>query len=192
MTSSRRPRPNLRPNATLHRYLVLPPADLLARAREELEAQAAAGARPATTRVHTVATLTGHAALAMGPYTALVDNGPARRAGVSAGLQAAGHLLGDECEISSLRREDYDFVAPTSSEWDVKQVNTAPSAQTRRGHQFPAAVMAIGSGFDKHGLDSEDPLAYTHVDIAGSGNGSDGNPSGTPIAAFVGHYLLGL
>lgn len=53
-------------------------ADLLAAAREELEAQGPA--RPAFTRVHTVATLTGHAALAMGPYTALV-----RRAGGGCG-----------------------------------------------------------------------------------------------------------
>lgn len=60
-----------------------------------------------------------------------MDNGPARKAGVSSALAAAGHLLGDPSEISSLRREDFDFVAPTSPEWDVKQVNTAPSAQVR-------------------------------------------------------------
>jgi leucyl aminopeptidase len=173
-------------------------ADLLAVVVEELEAQqasepsAAAAAALANTRVHTVATLTGHAALAMGPYTALVDNGAARRAGVSAGLAGAGELLGDCAEVSSLRREDWDFVASTSPEWDVKQVNTAPSAQTRRGHQFPAAVLQRASGMDRHGLDSATPVAYTHIDIAGSGNGADGNPSGAPIAALLGHYVLGL
>ena len=170
--------------------------DLLAQAREEIEAQSSSSSVAAdSVVVHTVATLTGHASLAVGPYSALVDNGPARKARISASLAAAGELLGDPCEISSLRREDFDFVAPATSEYDVKQVNNLPSAQTRRGHQFPAAVMAIGSGFDKHGLDSASPIPFTHIDIAGSsvsGPFIDGVPSGAPVAALVGRYLLGL
>ena len=61
--------------------------------------------------------------------------------------------------------------------------------------QFPAAVMAIGSGLSKHGADSAHPIAYTHMDIAGSsitGSFLDGVPSGAPVAALVGHYVLGL
>jgi leucyl aminopeptidase len=96
-------------------------------------------------------------------------------------------------EVSTLRREDYAFVAPTTPEYDVRQVNAAPSAQTQRGHQFPAAVMLIASGLDKHGVDSADPIAYTHIDIAGSSNYApfaDGQTTGAPIPALVAHYVL--
>merc|ERR1712080_707014 len=57
----------------------------------------------------TVATLTGHAVLANGPSTALVDNGPARKAGFSQKMFATGEECGDMFEISSLRRDDYQL-----------------------------------------------------------------------------------
>jgi leucyl aminopeptidase len=108
-------------------------------------------------------------------------------------VQTAGEAFGDPFEVSSLRREDYAFVAPTTPEYDVRQVNTAPSSQTQRGHQFPAAVMLIGSGLDAHGVDSRDPIAYSHLDIAGSSNVppfADGQTSGAPIAALTAAYVL--
>lgn len=48
----------------------------------------------------TIATLTGHACLAYGDeYTAILDNGPARMAGVSQKLQAAGDMVADPFEV---------------------------------------------------------------------------------------------
>lgn len=47
------------------------------------------------------------------------------------------------------------------------QCNNKGSSDTSRGHQFPAAFMICAAGLDKHGLASDRPLAYTHLDIAG-------------------------
>lgn len=122
-----------------------------------------------------------------------MDNGAARAAGVGASLQALGDAWADPFEVSSLRREDFDFVAPKTREYDVKQVNNAPSSQTPRGHQFPAAVLALGSGFDKHGLESDDPIAYSHLDVAASTVAApyiDGVVTGQPVTVLVAKYAL--
>ncbi|KAI9094669.1 hypothetical protein DFS34DRAFT_651911 [Phlyctochytrium arcticum] len=147
------------------------------------------------TRILTVATLTGHAVRAVGNYTAVLDNGPAREAGISQRLYKAGHTFGDPCELSSLRREDYEFVQPGSANEDVVQANDKASTMTCRGHQFPAAFMAIASGLTNHGLDSEHPISYTHVDIAGSAEeGGKGLSlmavTGAPVAALTGAFVL--
>merc|ERR1719259_9051 len=92
----------------------------------------------------TIATLTGHAVVAMGPYTALVDNGPARKAGFSHQLFRTGEECGDQFEISSLRRDDYEKVHDASKEFvDVLQCNNLASSRTPRGHQLPAAFMHL-------------------------------------------------
>lgn len=58
----------------------------------------------------TIATLTGHAYLSVGePYSIIMDNGPAARLQVAQNVQAAGHLMGDMFEISTIRKEDYAF-----------------------------------------------------------------------------------
>lgn len=58
----------------------------------------------------TVATLTGHACLAVGePFSIIMDNGPAQRLNVSKEVQDAGNTIGDLFEISTIRREDYNF-----------------------------------------------------------------------------------
>ncbi len=58
----------------------------------------------------TVATLTGHACLAVGqPYSIILDNGPARARRVAQRVQQAGDAVGDLFEISTVRREDYEF-----------------------------------------------------------------------------------
>jgi leucyl aminopeptidase len=41
----------------------------------------------------TIATLTGHAVLAVGPYSAVMDNGPARAEGFANKLQVKNFLL---------------------------------------------------------------------------------------------------
>ena len=62
-----------------------------------------------------------------------------------------------------------------------------------RGHQFPMAFLSIASGLEAHGSDSEQPLPFTHIDIAGSGveNGDwqHGKPSAAPVAALAARYL---
>ena len=48
----------------------------------------------------TVATLTGHCCLAVGDgYTVVMDNGPARHAGVSQLLQQAGDQMAEPVEV---------------------------------------------------------------------------------------------
>jgi len=117
----------------------------------------------------TMATLTGHACLAVGPYSAIMDNGPAKAAGTAQAVQAAGDSVGDMFEVSTVRREDWDLIQDKSGEFvSTLQCNNAPSSRTPRGHQFPAAFLTRVSGLDHHQLSSEKPLKYSHLDIAGS------------------------
>lgn len=161
-------------------------ADLLSHLREDaLQAE--------NPMLFSVATLTGHAALAMGPYTAAVENGPARAQGIAARLFDLGEAWGDPFEVSHLRREDWDFVRPRSKADDVLSCNNEPSSRTTRGHQFPAAFLNIASGLDAHGGDSAQPLPYTHLDVAGSavekGDFQHGRPTGAPIVALTRAFL---
>ncbi len=135
-----------------------------------------------------VATLTGHSGRAVGPYSVLIDNGPAKKHGVAQTLDAIGERWGDPFEVSRLRREDYDFIRARTKADDVLSCNNAPSVDTSRGHQFPAAFMAVASGLDAHGSDSHEPLPYTHIDLGGSGcEGGDwqhGRPTAAPVTAL--------
>lgn len=164
--------------------------DLLA----EMKERALALADPAKARLFTCATLTGHVVRTYGPYGAAMDNGPAKRACVGGRIKEAGDLLADPFEVSSIRRDDYSFVAPKSAREDVLQANTQPSTMTSRGHQYPFAFMSIASGLDKHGSDSDKPIAYTHLDIAGAaeetGIGQLGRPTGCPIPALTEAFIL--
>jgi len=157
-------------------------ADLLSNLR-------VSGKKANNPELFTVATLTGHAGRAVGPYNIALDNGPAHERFTSESLSEAGDLLGDPFEVSRLRREDYAFVAPRTKADDVMQCNNAASSATPRGHQFPAAFLVIASGLDSHGVDSEKPLPFTHIDIGGSGcEGGDwqhGKPSGRPVVAML-------
>jgi leucyl aminopeptidase len=157
-------------------------ADLLSHLRLE-------AAKCDAPRLFSVATLTGHAGRAVGPYNIALDNGPARALGTAEALMAAGDRFGDPFEVSRLRREDFDFVQPRSRADDVLSCNNAPSSATPRGHQFPMAFLCLASGLDKHGLDSAVPLPFTHVDIGGSGcEGGDwqhGRPTGRPLVALL-------
>jgi leucyl aminopeptidase len=102
-------------------------ADLLSHLRED-----AVGA--ASPRLFTVATLTGHAHRAMGPYSIALDNRPARELGIAAGLSRVGDAWGDPFEVSRLRREDWEFVRPRTTADDVLSCNNAASSATARGH----------------------------------------------------------
>ncbi len=167
-------------------------ADLLA----EMKERALASSAPHRARLFTCATLTGHVARTYGPYAAAMDNGPARLLGVGERIRASGNALGDCFEVSTLRRDDFDLIAPGSNREDVLQASPKPSAQTNRGHQYPAAFLTIASGLASHGLDAPAPrrLAYTHLDIAGAAEeapGPLGRLTGTPIAALFGAFVRG-
>ncbi len=157
-------------------------ADLLSHLREEaLKAKAPT--------LFSVATLTGHAGRAVGPYSIAVENGPARAAGVAQSLSVAGDAWADPFEITRSRREDFAFIRPRSRADDVLSCNNAASSVTARGHQFPMAFLAIASGLDKHGRDGHPPLPYAHLDIGGSGvEGGDwqhGRPTAAPVVALA-------
>eukprot|EP01027_Heterolobosea_sp_BB2_P002046 GEZU01003082.1.p2 GENE.GEZU01003082.1~~GEZU01003082.1.p2 ORF type:complete len:250 (+),score=84.81 GEZU01003082.1:1014-1763(+) len=144
-------------------------------------------------RLFTCATLTGHAPRAVGTYGLCLDNGPARRLGISRRLYDAGELWGDNFEVSSIRREDYDFIKPKNNTYDVLQCNNAPSSGTSRGHQFPAAFLIVASGLDKHGIDSQQPIPFTHLDIAGNYVEDDdwqfGKVTAAPVVALAALFV---
>ena len=73
---------------------------------------------------------------------------------------------------------------------DLLQCNNLPSTMTSRGHQFPAAFMIMASGLDKHGIDSDKPLPYSHLDIAGSSGPFPGIPSANPLIALAGYFIV--
>uniref|UniRef100_A0A3Q4I022 Zgc:152830 n=1 Tax=Neolamprologus brichardi TaxID=32507 RepID=A0A3Q4I022_NEOBR len=142
-------------------------------------------------QLFTIATLTGHAIRAMGPnYSIIMDNGPAHHSGNAAQWQKAGEVLGDLFEVSTIRREDYEFHKGQSEYEDILQCNNLPSSATPRGHQTPAAFLIMASGLDKHGVDSEAPLPYSHIDIAGSSGPFPGVPTGAPIITMATNYIL--
>lgn len=167
-------------------------ADLLSLARTRvLEESKGEAPAPGSVIVHSVATLTGHAVVAYGNYTSVNGNGPAVRLGLPTGIQAAGQAFGDCCEVSTLRREDYRFVAARRPHYDVLQCNSAPSSRTPRGHQFPMAFLSCASGLVDHGVDSKVPIPYCHLDIAGSANVGDvatGYETGAAVVALTAHY----
>ena len=161
-------------------------ADLLSHLREK-----AVDATEPT--LFSCATLTGHAALSAGPNTIAVENATAHATGVGRRLSETGDAWGDTFEISRSRREDFEFIAPRSKADDVLSCNNKPSSATPRGHQFPMAFLVVASGLSEHGLRSDKPLAYAHLDVAGSGTeGGDwqhGRPTGAPINALTNAFV---
>ncbi|KAH8407245.1 hypothetical protein KR222_011121, partial [Zaprionus bogoriensis] len=140
--------------------------------------------------IFTIATLTGHAFISAGEgQSIIVDNSVAASEDHARKLQAAGQAHGEPFEVSVLRQCDFDFNAAKVIGEDVVQSNSLPSVRTPRGHQVPAAFMIKATGLDKHGLDSEKPLKYTHLDIAGSAGEYPEMPTAAPIVALVKTHL---
>ncbi|XP_058813167.1 putative aminopeptidase W07G4.4 [Topomyia yanbarensis] len=138
----------------------------------------------------TIATLTGHAVLAVGNHSIVMDNGPARAAGHGLRLQEQGEKIGDPFEISILRKEDFDSHAGECYGEDVVQAQKMPSSKSVRGHQRPVAFIMLASGLEKHGLKSNRPIKYSHLDIAGSSGELPDPPTGAPILALARTHLL--
>ncbi|MGZ9897432.1 M17 family metallopeptidase [Shewanella gaetbuli] len=156
-------------------------ADLLSHLRE----QAINATAPS---LFSVATLTGHVVRAYGGYTALVENVVAKQQKVAEKLYQAGQQWAEPFEVSHLRPEDFEKVADKNGAADVISSNNAPSSITARGHQYPAAFLLKASGLDKHGLNHNIPLSFTHIDIAGSATEGDplyGKPTAQPLVALL-------
>ncbi|KAM7538043.1 hypothetical protein Aperf_G00000066338 [Anoplocephala perfoliata] len=158
--------------------------DLLCEAKE----QALEAVNP---YLFTIATLTGHVTRAYKCYTAVMDNGPARKHRVAFELQRAGEKVSDMAEVSTVRREDYEMAKGLTEYEDLLQCNNLPSSGTPRGHQFPAAFMIAASGLDEHGLGCEKKqLPYTHLDIACSAGLIGTVPTAAPVSMFVSMFVL--
>ena len=164
-------------------------SDLLSHMRVE-----ASNAPTGNDHLFSVATLTGHAAIAFGPYTALIENASAKQRNTADSIILAGEKWGDPCEQSLLRPEDFQFIKPRTKADDVLSSNNAPSVSTVRGHQFPAAFLIVSAGLDQHGTKSDLPLNFTHIDIAGSGvenlDWQHGKPTAAPVAALLNGLVL--
>lgn len=157
-------------------------ADLLAHLREE----ATSSPDPL---LASIATLTGHAVIAFGPYTAVVETSVARRRESAAPLVRAAEVLGEGLERSRLRAEDYAMCAAKGPAEDVVSCNSLPSSRTPRGHQFPAAFLDIVSGLRAHNAKATEAIPFLHIDIAGSvvgaGGWAFGVPTGAPVLALA-------
>jgi len=141
-----------------------------------------------------VATLTGHVVRCYGSYTATVENAVARQDGIAASIANEGQAWGEPIEQSVLRRDDFAKIIDPSGAADILSSNNAPSSVTARGHQYPAAFLIQASGLSSHGSASKMPLAYTHVDIAGSateGHPQYGKPTAAPLVGLYKHITRG-
>lgn len=140
--------------------------------------------------LYTVATLTGHACIAVGEYTCVMDNKVAENAGHGLNYCKAGEALGDPAEISPLRKEDFAFHRSPALGEDLLQCNNLPSSRTPRGHQTPAAFLIMASGLDIHDANSTKPIKYTHLDVAGSAGDIPHPPTGASLLALAQLHLL--
>lgn len=142
-------------------------------------------------QMFSVATLTGHVVRCYGGYTAVVENSVAKQANVATNMQELASLWGEPIEVSQLRRDDFSKIVDPSAAADMLSSNNAPSSVTARGHQYPAAFLIEASGLSLHGLNADTPIAYSHIDIAGSateGHPQYGSPTATPLVGLF-HYM---
>ncbi|CAG9860635.1 unnamed protein product [Phyllotreta striolata] len=139
----------------------------------------------------TIATLTGHAHRTVGEgYSIAMDNGPARKVQTYQKLQNAGDVVADPFEVSVVRKEDFNNYKGIMEGDDVIQSLPRPSVQIARGHQGPAAFLIMASGLDKHGSEHEQPLKYTHLDIAASSGILPEPATGSPVIALAKAFLF--
>lgn len=63
--------------------------------------------------------------------------------------------------------------------------------QTRRLKEKRCGLTSVNDWFlSQHGVDSDAPLPYSHVDIAGSSGPFPGVPTGAPILAMATNYIM--
>lgn len=140
--------------------------------------------------IYTIATLTGHEVLSYGYHAAIMDNGPARQVRHAENLQESSDIYGQPMEISRLHSEDYDFNNADNEYADIRQGCTKPSVQTIRGHMSPALFLIRGSRLDEHGIDSNAPIKFTHLDIGASSLEFPHVSFPNPLLALIGHHII--
>ena len=88
----------------------------------------------------TIATLTGAAVRAFGPYTGVMDNGPAKKENFALKLQETGELYGDMFEVSIIRKDEFEYIKDKTGDYgELLQIGKGNSKS--RGHQYPAAFL---------------------------------------------------
>jgi leucyl aminopeptidase len=140
--------------------------------------------------LYTIATLTGHEVLTYGYHAAIMDNGPARAVQHAETLQHTSDIFGQPMEISRLHSEDIEFNNALSEHADIRQGGTLPSVQTLRGHMSPGAFLIRGSRIDEYGIDSKNPIKYTHLDIGSCMTEAPHVSYPNPLFALIGHHIL--
>ena len=107
-------------------------------------------------------------------------------------LQQQATQWGEPFEVSTLRPEDFAKIRDVSGAAEILSSNNAPSSITARGHQYPTAFLLKASGLFDQGVTAPIPLAYTHLDIAGSATEGDplyGKPTASPLVGLY-QYLI--
>jgi len=136
----------------------------------------------------TIATLTGAAVRAYGPYTGIMDNGPAKKENFASKLQETGELYGDMFEISNIRKDEFEYIKDKTGDYgEILQIGKGNSKN--RGQIYPAAFLQKGSGLTDHQVSSEKPLKYTHLDVAGSRGLYPDPPTASTVVALSMHLL---
>ena len=99
----------------------------------------------------TIATLTGAAVRAFGPYTGVMDNGPAKKENFALKLQETGELYGDMFEVSIIRKDEFEYIKDKTGDYgELLQIGKGNSKS--RGHQYPAAFLQKVTNWHKYPL----------------------------------------
>ncbi|KAF9821534.1 hypothetical protein SFRURICE_014298 [Spodoptera frugiperda] len=129
--------------------------------------------------LYTIATLTGHARLCYGNYTAALDNHSARGTNHASALQFSGSRLGEGFEVSFIRPEDLSVNNGKCKGDDLVQVDMEAKC---RHHQLAGGfLIKVGGLEDKN-------IKYTHLDIAGAAGTAPNEPTAVPILTLC-HML---
>ncbi|XP_026748014.1 putative aminopeptidase W07G4.4 [Trichoplusia ni] len=123
--------------------------------------------------IYTIATLTGHARLCYGNYTAALDNFSA--VGHSRDLQSTGGKVAEGFEDSVIRPEDFSVNVGKCRGDDLIQVDTDAKC---RHHQLAAGFLIKVGGLETKNI------KYTHLDIAGAAGAPPCEPSAVPIVTL--------
>lgn len=122
--------------------------------------------------LYTIATLTGHARLCYGNYSAALDNYSARGTNHASALQFSGTRIGEGFEVSYIRPEDLAVNNGKCKGDDLIQVDMDAKS---RHHQLAGGFLIKVGGLE------EKNVKYTHLDIAGGAASPPSEPSATPI-----------
>ncbi|CAG9790550.1 unnamed protein product [Diatraea saccharalis] len=125
--------------------------------------------------IYTIATLTGHAKLCYGDYSAAMDNHSAKATNHSNRLQFSGSRMGEGIEVSVVRHEDLAVNIGKCKGDDLVQIDTDAKG---RNHQLAAGFLIKVGGLE------EKNVKYTHLDIAGSAGMPPHEPTAAPILSL--------